>query len=127
MTLFWAIPKFVPNLTGLWKSRVLIGLGWILLKLVRILRKPKNQNGKRFRRTIRKVSSKRGKNWKNQKSNFSDFIRNHSNIERTLGTHNGYIPAYQNCRLVFTNGSGLRRDEEQVEKGRSGRYSKGGN
>ena len=120
-------PITVPNLTGPLKYIVLFGLGWRLYKVIRFQQKSKNQNRKRFRLTIRKVSSKRRRNSKNQnRKNFRNAINSHNSSDETLGT-NVYTSLYQNCSSVFTDGPGLKRDEEQIEKGRGGGYCKGEN
>lgn len=121
-------PATVPNLTWPWKLTLSIGLGWRFYKVIQILQKPKKLNKKRFRRKISKLYSKRRKNLKYQNGKISNSnVRIPSNVEKKLGTHNGYIPSYQICGTVFTDGSGLRREEEQIEMKRGGGSSKGEN
>ena len=120
-------PTTVPNLTWPWQLTVSIGLGWRFYQVIQILQKPKNLTRKRFRRRIRKLFSKQRKKSKHRNGEISNLIRIHSNVEKSLGTHVGYIPPYQIGGTVFTDGSELRREEEQIERKRGGGSSKGNN
>ena len=96
-------------------------LGWTFFKVIRMLRQPKKKNGKRIRRRVRKVSSKRRSNQNRNNFPLLDFIKRRKSDHEIICTKMS-IMSSEKWSSVVTDLS-VFTIKEQIESGRSGRIS----